>query len=166
MVALEPTLPSDAVSRTMLLHEELQALLGDSSSIDRIGQLKADLEAFTRGKEISVSPSPYKHRTAYLGLLAPEQEGTWEVRSRRPGPGIRVFGRFPYQDTFVALTWGLRSRGDQRWPDKIPLGDRNSMQYQFCQISVDQRWKRLFPFHSPISGNTVSDLLSGKYNVL
>lgn len=161
---LERTFASDPGSRVMLLHPELATLLEEGLTDQRIGRLQADLEMFVMGQELALSTVPYEHRTAYMGLLAPEAEGTWEIRSRDPKPGMRVFGRFVQKDCFVALGWGLRSRPDARWPHKQPLGDRNSLQYQLCQIEVLQRWAELFPGHDPLTGSDIDELLSEKYH--
>jgi hypothetical protein len=127
-------------------------------------RLRADLETFVKGEEIALSMVPYEHKTAYMGLLDPEKEGTWAIRSRDPSPGIRVFGRFAAKDSFIALAWRLRSRRDDRWPSQRPLGDRESLEYQFAQIEVAERWSALFPKHEPITGSDPSDLLSDKYH--
>ena len=148
----------------MLLHPELSTLLEAPRADPRVQRLRADLEAFVKGDELALSVVPYEHKTAYMGLIAPEHEGTWEIRSRDPTPGMRVFGRFPHKDGFVALAWHLRSRPDDRWPEKRPLGDRNSFEYQFAQIEVEQRWNELFPDYQSLAGSDASEILSDKYH--
>lgn len=163
---LKPVLDSDPVDRVMLLHPELTSLLKSSHADTRVGRLLADLEMFVKGQELAVSAVPYEHKSAYMGLLAPELEGTWEIRSRDPKPGIRVFGRFAQKDSFIALGWSLRSMPDARWPEKRPLRDRNSLQYQFQQIEVQERWDELFPDHDPLTGSDIGELLSRKYHLV
>lgn len=163
---LKPVFASDPVQRVLLLHPELAALLAGGLTDRRIGRLRADLEMFVKGQELALSIVPYEHGTAYMGLLAPEAEGTWEIRSRDPKPGMRVFGRFAERNCFVALTWSLRSWLDARWPDKQPLGDRSSLQYQLHQISVQERWAELFPGHDPLTGSDINALLSEKYHLV
>jgi hypothetical protein len=128
---LELMVPSDPVERTVLLHPELKDLLknasgtdGGQSALRRIGRLQADLEAFVTGKMLTVCLSPRNHGTAFMGLLDPEREGTFDIRSRDPSPGMRVFGRFAMADVFVALVYEFRSRKPE-WDrsQKQPLGD-------------------------------------------
>lgn len=121
---------------------------------------------FVKGQQLAVSVVPHEHKTAYLGLLAPKDEGTWDIRSRDPEPGMRVFGRFACRDTFVALAWALRSRRDHRWPDKRPLGSGNSLQYHIVQIEVMQRWDDLFPGCQPLIRSELGGLLSDKYHLV
>jgi hypothetical protein len=157
------TFDSDPERRVLLINEEIANLLNDHEG-GRMQRLRADLETFIKGEEISLSVTPYKHRTAYMGLLSPEGEGIWEIRSRDPKPALRVFGRFAIKDVFVALAWRLRSRRDARWPDRHPLEGRNSLEYQFAQIEVLERWRALFGERQPIIGSDPGELLSDKYH--
>lgn len=159
---LNPTFDSDPVKRTILINQDIAVLLENPER--RMQRLRADLETFVKGEEVTLSMVPYKHKTAYMGLLSPESEGIWEIRSRDPSPAIRVLGSFALTDVFVALAWRLRSRRDHRWPAQRPLGDRHSLEYQFTQISVLERWSAVFPEHKPITGSDPSELLSDKYN--
>lgn len=163
---LEPVFDSDPVRRVMMLHPELQDLLENDAFDRRIFRLRADLEAFVMGQDLAVSITPYEHKDAYLGLLDPTNEGIWEIRSRDPDPGMRVFGRFAYTDAFVALGWSLRSKPDDRWPAKKPLGSANSLEYQFAQIETLERWESIFPKFNALTGDDVSELLSEKYNIV
>jgi hypothetical protein len=161
---LRPVFDSDPVKRVILLHPELASLLDDPQGGNRVQRLRADLETFVKGEELALSAVPYEHKNAYLGLLAPESDGTWEIHSRDPAPGMRVLGRFAQKDCFVALGWRLRSRRDPRWPDQRALGGRNSLEYQLAQIEVEQRWSELFPEHKALAGSDISELLSDKYH--
>jgi hypothetical protein len=163
---LTPTFGSDPVRRVMLLHPIVEGFLQQQGHHPRIGRLRADLEAFVTGQEIAMSTVPYEHRTAYMGILDPVTEGVWEIRSRDPNPGMRVFGQFACKDTFIAFNVGLRSKRDLRWPELVPLGDGKSFQYHFAQIDVLNRWKALFPQLSPLSGDDASVLLSDKYHIV
>lgn len=165
MVALRPALDSDPVKRTMLLHPDLAALLGNLQDT-RLQRLRGDLEMFIKGEELAVSMTPHEHKTAYMGLLAPETEGTWDIRSRDPEPGMRVFGRFVDRDAFVALEWALRSRRDPRWPEKQPLGSGKSLQYHYTQLEVIQRWNEMFPNWQPLIRSEIGELLSDKYHLV
>lgn len=163
---LKPSFVSDPVERVMLLHSAVDHFLHRQAHHSRIGRLRGDLESFVMGQEIAISAVPHEHRTAYMGILDPKREGIWEIRSRDPNPGMRVFGHFACKDTFVALGVSLRSRNDQRWPELVPLGNRDSLEYQLAQIGVIEKWKSLFPQFAPLTGDDVSVLLSDKYHII
>ncbi len=163
---LTPTFGGDPIRRVMLLHPFVDHFLQQQERHPRIGRLRADLEAFVMGQELAISTIPYKHHSAYMGILDPIDEGIWEIRSRDPNPGIRIFGQFACKDTFIAFDVKLRSKRDPRWPDLDPLGDGKSLQYQYAQIDVLNRWKALFAHLSPLCGDDVGALLSEKYHIV
>lgn len=150
---------SDVRARALYLHPELSnEIQAKGSAYDkRLGRLQADFELFVTGQYVAMSMTPYEHKAAFMGLLHPPSDGTWEIRSRDPKPGIRVFGKFPCADVFVALTWEPRSvpfRG------KKPLGDRNSLEYQIALIEANQRWVETFPGLGPLIGESHLDYVS------
>lgn len=161
---LDPVLESDPVCRVMVLHPELHVLFQAEPMDGRIGKLRSDLESFVVGHELSLSFTPFRHQSAYMGVLDPEREGVWEIRSTDPNPGMRVFGCFADKDVFVALGWSLRSLSDPRWPSKSPLRKRDSMEYQYAQIEVLERWKTTMLGFAPLTGNDPSEYLSEKYH--
>jgi len=92
-----------------------------------------------------------------MGLLDPASEGTWEIRSCDPNPGLRVFGKFAYVDTFVALNWEPRSV----WvAQKRPLGTGKSLEYQIAMIEANQRWDAVLPDLTPLTGGRYIDYVS------
>lgn len=161
LVVLEPEFASDTVSRTMLLHPEIANDLARAHSIPRMGRLKADLESFILGHEITLCMEPRKHRSAYMGLLEPTSKGTWDIRSRDPRPGIRVFGAFADRDIFVALHWMPRSKPLPDF-DKFPLRG-NENETQFAMIEAETRWSHALPGLSPKTGGTPDDYFSEKF---
>ena len=120
---------------------------------ERAGALRADLEAFASGGLIGIARKPYRAKNALLAQLDPVSNEVWEIRSRSPSPGIRVFGRFSKTDVFIALE--IESRDalggpkDKTWRDEI--------------IRCKAHWTRLFPSYEPHSGDTVDDYISGNY---
>jgi hypothetical protein len=66
---LKRSLESDPESRTMFLSEELQSLLeGPWISRElrlRAGRLRADLEEFIKGAELTACLEPFQAKTAY-----------------------------------------------------------------------------------------------------
>ena len=150
---------SDDAVRYILLHPQLAADMKEQVEEwgRRVGQIQGDLESFVRGEHISLSMIPYKHKTATMGLMSPPTDGTWEFRCRIPRPALRVFGKFPCPDKFVALNWELRSKGIGR---KRPLGDRHSLEFEFALIEANERWNYALPDVEQLTGGDYRDYVS------
>ena len=151
LLVFEPEFDSDELVRSLLLHPQLAADISERAEEwgRRVGRLQADLESFVKGEHTSLSMTPFEHKTASMGLMDPIEDGTWEIRSRDPKPGLRVFGKFPCADTFVALSWQPRS---VRFGRKNPLGNRYSLEYQFALIEANERWNSALPNLTPLTG--------------
>ena len=93
-----------------------------------------------------------------MGRLEPISSGSWDVRSRDPKPGIRVFGAFAATDLFVALDWRPRSRRIAGF-DKKPLLD-DEIEWQLAMLEAEQRWDNILPRLPRIVGKHVSDYVS------
>ena len=136
---LLPAVQARPVVRTMLLSAELNGVIfGQWPNVNeriRMAQLRRDLDRFVEGGIITVAAKPYKAGAAYLSRLDRAADEVWEIRSRHPKPGIRVFGRFAELDTFVALTWSLRGR----------LGGPTSLEWKDAIRECKAIWRQLFP---------------------
>jgi hypothetical protein len=86
---LERSLRSDPESRLMFLSAEVKELLGGPWEHQdlryRAGRLRADLEEFIKGRDITVCLEPFVAKTAYMGrlksypaFLAPPATGHWK----------------------------------------------------------------------------------------
>jgi hypothetical protein len=153
--------PGDPATRAVLLSSSLNSIFHRAAKESRIARLQADLQNIVAGGEVTLSFTPFKHLSATFGVLEPAGEGTWEIRSRHPSPGLRVFGRFAEVDTFVAIDWAPRSKPLEGF-DKKPLLGRKSLEYQFAQIEVDQFWNKHLAKQSPIYGERCSDYFTDK----
>jgi hypothetical protein len=160
LFSIEPFL-GDPVARMMVISPEIQGLLDgpwESETMERrCGRLEADLQAFVKGDNIALSLTPYEHKTAYLGRLDRPKDEVWDIRSRDPSPGLRVFGRFGDIDLFVALSWAPRSVG---WGSQSALGDVSTMNWDFAILECQERWNDLLPGHKPIHGEGIHDYVS------
>lgn len=157
---LLPTLADSPVGRTMFISSEISGLVrgpwSNAAFEYRFSKLRADFEVFIEGRIIAVGAHPYKKKkTAYMARLDEPSDETWEIRSRDPKPGIRVFGRFAEKDAFVALTWGFREDlgrpGSKEWRDAI----------EQCKTE----WRKLFPTYPPLSGADYNDYVSNFFLV-
>lgn len=151
---IEPVVAGDPVIRTMVVSTKISKLLEgpwESETWERRGnRLRADLEAFVKGDIITVSLTPYEHRNAYMGRLDRPDDEVWDIRSRDPKPGLRLFGRFALQDVFIALNWVSRRE----------LRDVATLKWDFAILECQERWKELFPANEPIHGDNIHDYIS------
>jgi hypothetical protein len=160
---LDLAIPGDRVERVILLSEELRRLISGPWKSEnlryRCGRLRADLEEFIKGERISACLTPFKAKSAYMGLLAPPTDGVWDVRSRDPRPALRVVGLFADTDIFVALRWAPRS-AQPEWTHQPPLGDRDSREWRDIILQCKTDWTNLFFSYAPVTGNNIHDYIS------
>ena len=158
---IEPLDPSLAVKRVMVVSDEIRKLIdgpwSDTSLERRAYRLRADLEAFVKGDNLGISMTPYHHKAAYMGLLAPPDRGFWDIRSRDPQPGLRILGHFAITDLFVALAWSPRS---VKVNGRLPLKDSRSLNWELAKLQCEEAWGKLFPNHVPQVREEISDLVS------
>jgi hypothetical protein len=166
---LKPSFAGDAVGRRMLLSQEVWRLLSgpwkSTSEERRCQALRADLEAFVMGEEISVCTTPRTAGDALLGLLDPPADGVWDIRSQDPRPGIRIVGFFATRDLFVGLLPAARSVAVP-YITRGPLYDFDSPEWEALIREAKAEWRRLFLSYRPVGGTDLHELLSDKYNLV
>lgn len=167
---LEPVFQSDEAKRTLLISPEIEGLIEGPWPTKawevRAQRLRADLENFAAGGEISVCAQPYGATVEDLGLLGPPEDGVWDWRSREPNPGLRLLGQFLDRDTLVLLVPAMRSKPCEP-PEFIPrgpLGDADSAEWRAAIEETVGRFRTLFQPHVAIAGDNVQHVLSGGYN--
>jgi hypothetical protein len=129
----------------MYLSEEVHDLLTrpwpDQRDAGRWARLEAFLSHFVEGGLID---------DKYMCPLIRPARWVWEIRSRRPRPSLRVFGRFAEIDVFVATNVGVRRElgglGTREWRDEI--------------VACTTRWRQLFPAHQPIQSDDIHECVS------
>jgi|SRR5580704_16505839 hypothetical protein len=166
---LKRSLESDPESRTMFLSEELHSLLeGPWASREltlRAGRLRADLEEFIKGAELAACLEPFQAKTAYIGRLAPPEDGFWDIRSRDPSPAIRVVGGFAETDVFIALRWAPRSKGIAG-VTKTPLGPRDSREWRDMIVQCGADWRTLFHTYPRVTGDNLNAHVSASIHAV
>ena len=157
---------SDPIERVMLISKEVKHLLDGTqvAQAARAKSLLADLQSFVKGEALSMCFRPYEHGEAYFGRLDPVGSCVWDVRSRKPNPGIRVLGMFAEVDTFVAFNWWPRSK-KVSWSGKEPLGDKNSINWRIAMHDCDTQWHATLPGEVPIAGLEVNRYVSANYSL-
>lgn len=146
---IQPRSQADAAIRTLVAGERLWAVLnseeGDEEWERRVGELRADLEAFVTQDELGPK---------YLFLLWPPGDGVWEIRSVRDSPSIRVLGAFALKDCYVAVDLALREE----------LGGWNSQEWKLAKRNTRAVWRQLFPSYNPIISSDPNKVFSGASN--
>jgi hypothetical protein len=164
---VDPVFTSDPVVRRVLVTPEIWNLIDSPPSRyqARCDRLRADIESFVTGDEIAVSLTPFQAGGAYMGLLAPPQDGVFEFRSRDHSPGLRLLGHFADRDLFVVTVIASRS---VPWPPVMmgPLGSQNSPEWAAAINAANAAWRRLFGPFKQAYGGDIRDVLSGKYHLV
>ncbi len=92
------------------LRQAIEAGKTEAASSDwkSFAQLEVAISSYIEGNLITES---------LLKQLEPKKFEHWAVRSRRPKPSIRVFGRFVKPDWFVGTHLKLRRELGKKWAD-------------------------------------------------
>ncbi len=154
--------PGDPAARTVLLSEELEDLLScemeEGQDANRRSRLLASLQNIVAGRRLVVCMTPFKARVAHVGRLDPISDSIWDIRCQE-SPALRVFCRFVEKDVLLAATCRPRSVS-ANWLGWLPLGDRNSKEWERGSAATKREWGRLFPTHVPVSGDDLDADLS------
>ena len=114
------------------LHDQMSRNMeaADPTVSARWSNLRADIDHFVSGGYVNAK---------FLKPLSPVRHGVWTLRSVRPRPGLRVFGRFAAPDVFVATHVHerrlLEAKGSQEW--------------EFAKLECEEEWRRLFGDRRP-----------------
>jgi hypothetical protein len=151
--------PDLTEKRRILATPKLMAdIEGDpASGADRrlVVELRGDLDDFIGGEPITVGGP--RHKTAYMKPMVRSKRDTgfgghevWEIRSRDPKPGIRVFGRFAQYDVFIATDWEVRTT----------LGAFGSLIWRREIRRCKHDWTLVFGSREPHTGANVNAYIS------
>lgn len=155
LVNLPPAVKGVPRTRALLVTEEIFKLVDSpSGSTDermRFARLRADLDYFTAGGVITVCEEPYQAKSAYMARIDPVADEVWDIRSRDPKPGLRVFGSFSEQDTFVCLYWKWRK----------DLGGPRSKSWRDARETCKAEWRKMFYPFVPFRGSSLNEYVSG-----
>jgi hypothetical protein len=147
----------------MFLSEEIMGVLAGPWEHEALryrgGRLRGDLEEFVKGEELAVCLEPFVAKAAYMGRLAPVEDGVWDIRSRDPKPALRVIGFFAELDVFIALRWAPRSKLI-KGASRPPLGARDSREWRDVVVQCKTDWTNLFHAYRPVTGECINDYIS------
>ena len=147
---IKPTLggePLRFLYGTREINRLIEGPWADEAEEIRCGKLWEDFDRFVEERLIGVSlDSPYKKpKDTYLARLDPGRDEVWEIRSRAPKPGIRVFGRFADTDHLILTNWEYRD----------PLGGPGSKEFEIemrkCKAEMAKTLPNLRSLHRRLS---------------
>jgi len=106
----------------------------------RWAKLEADMSHFVEGGYINWN---------LMKWLDPQKQEVWELKSVRPKPSIRVFGRFAEPDVFVGTNYQLRNKMKGKWSQEFwnEIGE------------CEKIWADLFK-SDPLRGKIYSDYIT------
>lgn len=104
-----------------------KAILAGRASDDekeqaRWARLEADIDVFVTGEHVT---------DKLIKQLLPRKFEHWELRSTRPKPSLRVFGRFGRPNVFIGTHACLRK----------DLGGMNSPEFEQEKLVCEEHWK-------------------------
>jgi hypothetical protein len=155
LYVLSSIFTGDDTVRTMIVTPEVLSVVSppfaDTFEGTRFAEFRAWLDAFMEGAEISVAEDPDgKPPEAMFARVHPTHAELWSIRVTEPkrSPGIRCFGAFHGQDTFIALTYDLREAIDD---------------FDNAVDDAIQMWSDYFGSEAPFSGDSLDEYLTNYF---
>jgi hypothetical protein len=119
-----------------------EAIVGsDAVRQERWERLRADIAHFVGNGRVN---------EALLKQLDPHKFEHWELRSVRPKPSIRVFGRFAEPDVFVG-THAVERRS---------LGAKWSLEWEIEKLICEEEWRAALGECAPFQGTKYTDYIT------
>ncbi len=124
------------------LEDELQKGRGSADGIvrGRWDALAADVSHFVEGSFIN---------WGLMKWLDPKKYEHWELKSVRPRPSLRVFGRFVEPDVFVGTHTAVREH----------LGGKWTLQWELEKLTCEEIWNDALAIE-PFSAENYEDYIS------
>lgn len=110
-------------------------------SIERWERLEADISFFVEGGLVNRS---------LLKQLDPKKFEHWNLRSVRPRPSMRVFGRFGISDLFIAT----------HVVERPTLGEKWSLNWEMQKLVCEDHWRDALGKFPPFRGATYQDYIT------
>ena len=128
LIAAKPIVPWAGEPRVFLMCKPLYAAIHNGSTSEdkkerqRWAQLEAAISNFIEGGLVTDN---------LIKQLLPLKYEHWELRSRKPRPSLRVFGRFACPDVFVGTHVKRR----------VELGGMWSPEFEHEKLVCESHWK-------------------------
>jgi len=128
LIPFQPPVRWAASPRAFLMTQRLAQQIADALSspdqhrVERWERLRADIAHFVENGMITWS---------FMRWLDPKKYEHWELRSVRPRPSLRVFGRFAEPNVFVGT----------HAVERTSLGAKWSLQWEMEKLECEEAWK-------------------------
>ena len=136
IVAVRPLVPWVPIPRVFFVSPELLDAMevggAQPATRDRYQSLRADIDHFVSGGFIN---------WGLMKWLDPKNHEIWELRSVRPRPSLRVFGRFAQPNVFVGTHLAERRSLKGKW----------SLEFELEKLRAEEIWNRIFNASAPFS---------------
>lgn len=143
--------PAPTIIRPIFVTEDVWTYLNCPWASDEDEIAANELSAVARyvieGNQVVVGS--HTHKTCQFKELTTHPPCVWELRSRAPAPGIRLFGAFAMIDTFIGTNY----------EDRLGLGSVGSLEFKRAIRSTRAKWRSLFGPYKPVSG-VINDYIS------
>lgn len=138
-------------SRLILVMEDVWRFLhgpwdGDDEVIGG-NELHEALRFISAGGRVLVGSG--KDRACHFKELTMGAPRVWEIRTRQPKPGYRLFGMFAETDVFIGTNYS----------DRLSLGNERSPEFEAAIRTCKARWRALFSTYPPKFGNSATDYI-------
>jgi hypothetical protein len=145
LVPVKPRTGWSGEPRCFLLEKEPHAQIAANQvlpeNFERWAKLEADMAHFVEGGYINWN---------LMKWLDPQKQEVWELKSVRPRPSIRVFGRFAEPNVFVGTNLKFRADLKEKW----------SKEFWDEIAKCEQVWKSLFGDECPFKGKLYTDYIT------
>jgi hypothetical protein len=145
LIPVKPRTAWSGEPRCFLLEKDLHATIVANRSLpekfDRWAKLEADMSHFVEGGYIN---------WGLMKWLDPQKQEVWELKSVRPKPSIRVFGRFAEPNVFVGTNLQFRTDLKEKW----------SKEFWEEIFKCGEIWKSLFDDEGPFKGKLYTDYIT------
>ncbi len=112
--AVSPLVPWVPTPRVFFVSRELLSAMeigsSDPTTQDRYQSLRADIDHFVSGGFIN---------WGLMKWLDPKKHEVWELKSVRPRPSLRVFGRFALPNVFIGTHLAERRTLKGKWSSNL-----------------------------------------------
>lgn len=107
------------------LNDQIGQGLQNPETGERWARLQADIASFIEGGYINWK---------FMKWLDPQKQECWTLRSVRPRPGLRVFGRFAQPDVFVGT----------HVVERRTLKEKQSNEWEVEKLTCEEIWNSIF----------------------
>lgn len=110
-------------------------------------ELHETLRFISEGGRVMVGSG--KDRACHFKELSMAAPRVWEIRTRQPRPGYRLFGMFAETDIFIGTNYS----------DRLSLGNERSTEFKAAIRASKASWRSLFNTYPPKVGDSVTDYI-------